>query len=335
MAKSKAMIGEVLDKGVGVSEDEQLATTAGAAIREFLKGVAGFFTTAQALERDARMTLTKAKDLKAPTSGDEDAKVQDLVREANLQKRTIEDHWKITSVVHVFHKRLVAARTRGTDCADEAATIGNLLHSTYKEAEVRRAREEEDRLRREAEEKARQARQRELDDLERAAVKAEESSPHLSDREEVFVGLFLGDPDRGGDQRFAGNAQGAAAAVGFKDGIAAAARLMSSPKIQKAIKARQDADALRRQAEAKKAMPVEVEHQAVTPDVQRGGDRTTWTGEIRDGQAFIDAVFEGRHGIPRDVLRIDEVKLNEYARSMHELMDRWPGVRAKKNTKVV
>ena len=44
---------------------------------------------------------------------------------------------------------------------------------------------------------------------------------------------------------------------------------------------------------------------------------------------------DGEHGIPLDCLQINTVKLNEYARSLHEQLDRWPGVRARKTTKVV
>src|SRR5437773_4581794 len=44
-------------------------------------------------------------------------------------------------------------------------------------------------------------------------------------------------------------------------------------------------------------------------------DRTTWSGELLDEQALINAILEGSdHSIPFDLLRIDTVKLNQYAR---------------------
>jgi hypothetical protein len=94
----------------------------------------------------------------------------------------------------------------------------------------------------------------------------------------------------------------------------------------------------REQAAALKEAPLDVTVVDVKPDVVKAAgavDRTTRKGEVLDAEKFIAAVFEGSLGIPRDVLCIDEVKLNQYARNMEAAVNRWPGVRVVRDTKVV
>lgn len=92
----------------------------------------------------------------------------------------------------------------------------------------------------------------------------------------------------------------------------------------------------REQAAALKAAPLQATIVDVKPDiVQAAGtiDRTTKKGEILDEAKFIAAVFAGE--IPRDTLMIDLVRVNEYARSIPDAVNRWPGARVVKDTKVV
>lgn len=324
MAKTKnGKTSDVLDLQ---PEDTELvlATTEGSALRSFVGGLQRFFTEASALETAARQTLSRAKLWKAPTTLEEDQTLVDRVRQANADKSAIEQHWQITQVVHRFHRRLTQARERGIAPLLEAAEIGNKLHNTYAEAERRRAREEEDRLRREADERARKAREKELEDLERQALEAEAAGKELSERERRFVAAWF---------KNGGNAVTAARVAGYKDPIAAANRLTTNDKILQAIVSLEEANALASQLEAKRAAPVEAEHVAVEAEVA-GGDASRWSAEVFDEAAFIAAVISGKHGIPWDTLQVNQVKLNDYARSLHEQLGRWPGVRGKKKTSI-
>jgi hypothetical protein len=190
--------------------------------------------------------------------------------------------------------------------------------------------EENERRRQEAERNARIEREREQAELEQKAIEAEEASPTLSEREEAFVNsqiaLGLGPTD-------------AARRAGFKNPEQAAERLMKLAKIREALDAKKRAAAIREQAAAKKEQPVDVQFEEERPNITRatpgGFDRTSHSGEVLDERLFVEAVIGGRHGIPADVLMVNQAKLNEYARSMQELINRWPGVRHKKTTTTV
>ena len=311
--------------------DEQMVKSEGSQIQSFVRNLAQFFATATELEVSAKGTLAKAHALTLPKTGVEDEAVQTFVRQTRADLKEVEAHWVITSMIHGFHKRLVAARTRAVWPLDEAAQIGNRLHAAYVEAEQRRVREEQERLRRQAEQQAAADRARELAALEAQAVAAEESSPDLSEREGDFVARMADPASRSYDQ-----AQLSAQFAGFKDPLKAAARLMSLPKIQQALKARREALALREQAIAVQAAPVPVgEVPTVKADIVGSAGRTTWGYEVTDEGAFIEAVLAGKHGIPRDTLTINAAKMGEYARSLRERLDLWPGLRHTKKTSVL
>lgn len=323
-AASETLIGEVL----GASPDELQTNEHGSAIREFLRGAAGFFTTARTMEQSAQATLVKARTLVLPTNGDEDAAIQIFIKRANTDRKAIEEHWSITSTISKFHKMLVAGRTRGTDPLEQAATIAQQLHNRYAEDERRRAAAEQDRLRREAEERAKAERDRELAEAERKALEAEASSPALSTREETFVLQVVAGRDPITAARIAG----------YKDPSTQGPRLMTYSKVLDAIAAKRQAAEVRQQAEAIRNQPLNIEPEKVRPDIRRGGgaiDRTTHSGEVIDEAAFIAAVIAGKHGIPWDVLTVNETKLNEYARSLQERLNLWPGVRHNKKTKTI
>lgn len=319
---------ELVELLPGNNPEIQLATVDGKTIADFVRGVVQFFQTALALERAAKGTLETARALRAPTTADGDERIQVFIKQASSDRRAIEQHWQICSVVSQFHRRLVALRTRGTQPLEEAAAIGNNLHNRYTEDERRRVAQEQERVRREAEERARQERDEELRRHELEAVKAEEAAPTLSEREELFVSYIM-----------AGQTPlDAARRAGFQEPGRAGLRLMDRPKISAALKAKQEASELRRQATALKEAPLEAHVETVRPNISKAAgahDRTTWSGEILDEAAFIDAAFAGKHGIPRDILQINQAQLNTYARSLHERLDLWPGVRAKKSTGVV
>jgi hypothetical protein len=307
-------------------EDLNLITQVGDAIRNFMRGVAEFFRTAQTLELRSKATLMGAKALQLPTDAGSDEVLQRYAKRIQAEKKEVEDHWQITTVVHALHRRLTARRKIATDALELAAERVNTLHNTYTEAEKRRVAAENDRIRREAEEKARREQEAEAARLERQALEAEFASKDLSERERQFVALVVDGVDT----------QIALRRVGYADPVAAGKRLIGLAKITKAIDAGLTAKNLRKQAEAVREQPAEVaDVELERPDITKGVaiDRTTYSAELVDEQALINAAIAGQ--VPRDILRIDTVKLNEHARGLKEGLNRWPGVRLKKSTRMV
>jgi hypothetical protein len=307
---------ETVAEMFGASEDEQFVAKVVPAIREFLRNLAGFFTTAQALEKAAIATLEQARQLAAPTTAAEDTAIQSFIQKANGDRKEVESHWTICQVVNGFHKRLTGARGRPTSALEEAAGIAQRLHNGYVEAERRRVAAEQERLRREAEAKAR----------EKAALDREASMAGLSEREQLFVDYFVALND----------ARRAAHGALYRNADQAGSRLLNTPKIQAAIQAKRDAVAIRTQAAAKRELPLDVQVETVKPNIQKATgavDRDYHSGEVLDEAAFIAAVIGGKHGIPWDVLTVNQTKLNEYARSLQGRLNLWPGVRHNKTTK--
>lgn len=309
--------------------DVALATSEGTQLQTFVAGLRVFFARAGELETRATQTLARARTWQLPTSKAEDEALVAQVRQVNADKREIEDHWGVTALVSRFHRRLTAARERGIAPLDDATGIGNRLHNSYAEAEKRRAREEEERIRREEERRAQEARDRELADWEAKALTAEAASPDLSERETQFVDYYTGP--------YASNAARAAQQAGFKHHDQAAAKLLTTLKIQAALEARRTALALRDQAAATREAPLPVEYHAVPAEVARGGT-TTWSAEVYDADSFMAALLDPKTrtmlGIPADIATYLPAKLHEYARGLHEQIDRWPGVRHKKTTSI-
>jgi hypothetical protein len=328
-------VAEVIDVGPVLSEDEALATTDGRQIAGWVQGLRAFFLQARELEIGAMAMLKAAQAIKPPANAAEDVAVQKFIKTTTEDRKEIEAHWQITAVIHRFHRRLTSKRDIGAKALEEANAIGNRLHNAYVEGERRRAADQEWREREEREFLARQEREAELASLEAAAVAAEEASPELSARETVFVDQFAA----------CGNGQTSARVAGYKDPLATAARLLSSAKIQLAIKAKQQAATIRRQVTAKAAAPVVVEHVEVRPAIERAAgmsDRTTWGGEVLDERSLMTAFlgcapedYKNRFGIPADLFMVNPVKLAEYGRSLHERLDGWPGVRHTKKTRAV
>lgn len=317
---------EVLD--AVTAEEVKLVVSIGTAIAQFAKDALAFFTTAKAIELDALETLARMKARPAPATAEEDEALQLEIQNCNRGKKTATEHWhQITSVVFQFHRRLTGRRDVAVKAYDEGANIGNVRHNKFADEARRAAEVEQNRIRQEAEDKARADRDRELDALEAKALELEGKTEELSDREQVYVNAVV--------DGFAPLA--AAKRAGYKDPGAVALRLQVNEKLKAAIEAVLSARRLRAQQTAAKAMPLDVEVEQVKPDLVRAvgaKDVTRYSAEFTDEAAFIVAVFEGKHGIPRDVLVIDHARVNQYARDMEELINKWPGVRAKRTTKV-
>lgn len=336
-APAQAVTPDVIDVA---PENPELAliTHEGSMVAGLLGNIRQFFATAQEIEKRATGTLASARALKPPTTAGEDLAVQNFIRAANVDRKSAEEHWTLTSKIHQFHRKLTAARDRSCKPLEEAAEIGNRLHNRYVEDEKRRAREEELRLQREADERARLDRERELARLEDEALRKEAASADLSERESLFVDAVV----RGYPINVA------ARQAGYKNPDVTAQRLMSTAKIAAAIQAKRDAITLRQQAEAKRAMPLITDDVEVKPNIVQTGDRTTKAAELVDVDLFIATLLDpgarNRYGIPSEIA-VDALRrafkdgptplLNEQARSMGELIARWPGLRLKTTTKVL
>jgi hypothetical protein len=296
----------------------------------FLKNMIGFAGTALDLERDAHDRLAQARTFTRPTSGAQDAVLQTYIKDNTQAKKRVEQHWGLTSIVSQFHRRLTARRAIATDALEQGQNIANRLHNEWVDGERRRVAEEQERLRRAEEAKAAESRQRELDRLEAEALEREAASGDLSSREQAFVAAYVQGQGTQGDPT------SAARRAGYKDPVAQGARLIQSSKVKAAIEAKLEAVRIRDQAAAMAEMPLEVaETPTVEADIRRvGADVTRWKAEILDERMLIEAVLGGKYGIPSDILTVNPVKLNEYARSLHHLLNRWPGVRAVSTTKL-
>lgn len=300
-----------------------------AALSDFSARLAEFLERAEFLTKRSDETLERAKRLVAPTSAQEDEAIQLEAKRSNADLRETREHFdSITKPLTQLHRYFTGKRTRAEQPTEEATKIHNRFHQGWVTAERLRVERENEVRRLAAEAKAREEQRRELDKLEAAALAKEAASDALSERERRFVELATSGTE----------AAAAATQAGFADGFKAAARLMGSAKVQRAIAARMEAASIRQQAEAVRQEPIAVDFVPVEANITRAAgakDRTTWTAVVDDADLLIAAAISGKHGIPRDVLKVDEVKLNEYARSLHHLIDKWPGVRAVSSTKVV
>lgn len=322
---------DIIDVGdpIESSEDVQIVTTAGAAVTTFLLGVTKFFKTAKTLETQALATLAASKALVVPTNGDEDVTLQTFIRQTSAEHKAVEEHWQITTAINRFHRHMTGRRKIAVDALDAANKRGNDLHAQYVREEQQRVSRENERLRREAELEEQARRDRELEALEAEAVRREEAASELSAREQTFIDLMFA----------TNNATQSAQRAGYKEALKAGTRLLTLPKICDALEAKRSAAAIRQQAAAIKQAPLLVETpEERQPDVRQAAgahDRTTHSAELLDEAALIEAIFSGKYGIPRSILKIDTTALNAQARDLKALINKWPGVRYKKTTSVI
>lgn len=301
-------------------------------MEQFLGRARLFFQEAHALELKADATLVDAQALVAPTTEAEDLAVQQFIKRTQAETKALEEKWKITVVAHRIHSMLTAARGRAAQKLKAANDLGQKWHNAYVTEENRRAAEEQEVLRLAAEAEAQRAVDAAAAAAESEALRLEEGSPILSKREESFVELMVDFPTAPVQS---------AKMAGYKNPSEMGPRLMTYAKILDAIHAKKTAARIRAQAAARLAAPVYVDVPTVRPNITTGRasggvvDRTTHAAEIVDAQAFVKAVVERRHNIPLDCLMPDPTKIAEYARSMREQINRWPGVKYKKTTKGV
>ncbi len=335
---SRAVTPEVIDVPPP-NPEVALALSDGDPIQQFVAGLQMFFGEALELEKRANDDLAVAKTWTVPTCLEDDQRLVAALRQNTVERKVIEEKWGVTQIIHRFHRRLTAMRDRGVTVRTEVERIGNRLHNQYTEAERRRAQEEQERERRAAEERARLDRERVLAEIDAQALAAEQASPDLSEREKRFVDYYTGP--------YASSASRAAQQAGYKNPDQAAAKLLAASKITQAIEAARKAKEIRDQATAIRQSPVIVDDVVEVKAQVAGGDRTTWGYECYNPDAFIAAVLDPlertKHGIPVDIaqealrrmLKDGAPILTDYAKALKENLDRWPGMRHKKNTKVV
>ena len=317
MAK-RAKPADVIDVEPAGGLEVRETTEAAKSILGFLNGLGAFFGVAKQLESEAAQALADAKTWREPTSLEEDQRLVAAIRLRREHKGKIETHWGIAQAIHRLHKTVTARRAVGVGHDDAAIEIGTTLHNRWAEADRRRVAAEQEAARKAAEAEAQAERDREAAELERAALEAEAGSPELSARAHCFVQLFAGQGVAPAD---------AARMAGFKNPDATAIRLLKLAKIATAIGAAHAALAARRQADAVKAAPLNVKPIEPVKAATAAGGVVYRSAEVVDAVAFINAVIAGGHGIPVDVLQVNQVQLNAYARSLRDQLNRWPGVR--------
>jgi hypothetical protein len=316
--------------------EQQQVITLAQQLGSFLGSLVPFFRTATELEHKAKAQLEHAQRLTTPTTAEEDSVVQVAIRQAKVTRKAIDEHWKVTAAIHGLHRRLTAGREAGGQLADQAADVAQRLHNSYVNEENRKARAETDRLRREAEAQEQREREEEQARLEALAQAAEEASPTLSTREQLFVDAFVLDgPTKG-------NVQESARKAGYVNTLAAAARLSTNAKVKAAIASLEQAELVRRQARSLRDRPSTVSVEPVKPQIIRAAgsfDRSTLSAEVHDPALFLAAVLDPASrlalGIPADTVTFVQTRLNELARSLGPQINKWPGVRLKTTTTTV
>lgn len=308
-------------------EDLLQLTNDGNAVATFFRGLAAWFGTQRQWEKKAEARLMGARTLMAPYDQASDELVQKFVLGTTAMEKDYEEHSSVKGLLWKLHKRAVSIHNRAAKPLEDAKTHATNLHNRYAEAERKRVAEENAKRQREADEKARKEREAELAKLEEAALRAEAGSDKLSEREQAFVeGYYAG--------RARGNATEAARMAGFKDPFASGARLLASDKVRKTLDGKRLAESIREQQKAVEQAPLDVTpiEEAVSNVGRAATDVTRRGAELLDADLLMQAVFDNKLGIPRDVLMVNEVKLNQYGRDLGDIVNRWPGVRATKKT---
>lgn len=319
-----------------IEQETGLAPTQGVEAISFLTNLAKFVTGHRTNIMKASSRLAAAKLLKPPTTDEEDAAIEAFIVTARKDHKETGKFYGVKAIFHGLHKSIIGLEKLGADPYESAAAIAQTLHNDYKRARDRRL--EEERRAKQAEEDriAEVRRQQELAELEEQAIKLEDSLEELSDRERVFVQKC----------HELQNTERAVLAAGYKvakddkgltDPAAVRAigeRLMARQKIKDAVWALREAATVRAQQAAQAQAPLESRRVAIpTRTVPKvGSDRVTKSAEIDpvDEMKLIAAVIAGT--VPADVLMVNRPKLNEYARTMGVLINRWPGVRFVEDT---
>jgi len=266
---------------------------------------------------------TNAAALVVITGKDTHQRGLELIKEGKGLKRDIEEHWKrITRWLDARKDDVRAIMRDDLALAEPDMARLNTLVITFENAERERIRVEEERQRQEQLRVENERRAREQAALEEAALKAEQGSEDLSDRERQFVDLV-----------FSGvHPTTAAERVGYKDPARRSPILMATEKIQAAINGMEQAAAIRQQAAAVAEKPIEVKKVEVESrlgKVAGMGTTVTFTGECYDYRAFVEAFKRDEVDIETfcEMTQPSETGGNAKARALKENLDRIVGWR--------
>ena len=289
-------------------------------VEDFLGAMEPFFRTAAALEARTVTLAARGQALVQPSSLETDEATASFIRDARAHGKAVEAHWStIVSLFHRVHRGLTAGRAKGTEPVEKAVKRAEQLRASWAAEDRQRRDAEQRRLDALAEQQAALDRQAELDRMEAEALRLEAASDELSAREQAFVKAVASGTEQGEAARLAD----------YKDWFRAAHRLLGVPKVTKAINALRDAAAVRQQAAAVAALPVAPVSAPVVESQTAGGARETYSMEYTDPRLVVEAVIGGKHGMPADLLEPSQAKGTEYARSLRQLVNRWPGCKLK------
>jgi FtsZ-interacting cell division protein YlmF len=238
-----------------------------------------------------------------------------LAKGWKAEKRDVET-WYRDRMVTPLKKALDWARDQmNTDLSlfDTAITGEDRLDTAYVRDQQRIEQEAANERRRQAEADEQARREKEAAEAEAAALKLEESTVVLSPREERFVFEWVKKAQGPND------AVRIAKLCGYANPQQAAERLIASEKVQVAIANLLNAQAIRRESEAKQAAPVVVDVQPVESQIGKvsGTSLRTYYGVgAVDLKALIGAVLDGR--VSMDAIQPNLAFLGEQARSLKE-----------------
>ena len=280
---------------------------------------------------------TNAAALVVITGKDTHQRGLELIKEGKGLKRDIEEHWKrITRWLDARKDDVRAIMRDDLALAERDLARLNTLVITFENAERERIRVEEERQRQEQLRVENERRAREQAALEEAALKAEQNSDDLSDRERAFVQRVYA--ALGVDAASERWLNAVAKACGFhRDDYGVT--LMKRPKITDAIAGLTQAAAIRQQAVAVAEKPIEVKKVEVESrlgKVAGMGTTVTYTGECVDYRAFVEAFKRDEVDIETfcEMTQPSETGGNAKARALKENLDRIPGWRhSRKDTK--
>ena len=290
-----------------------------------------FFAKAEDLEAQAKAELADAQATwKAPTCKEEDEDLVARIRQNAAATKEFDAHWEITTVLSRMHRSMTGLRNRGADMREKIKNHGNYLHAAWERLERERVQREEAELRRQEQARLQQQREAEAAEAERTAIEAEANSPHLGERESRFVDLYMAN---GGD------AVRAAKGAGYANVDANANRLLKTSKIMQAIEARRQAVAIRQQAAAKAALPVEPTIQHAAPVAQVAAKARTYQScEVTDAAKFmavlLDPQLRAHYRVPAEAATFVQSVLNDMARQIGDKVNLVPGLRLKVVTSV-
>jgi hypothetical protein len=292
----------------------------------------------RAPERGQALELAKQLEAIVITDRESYRRAKELYAAGKDIKRKMSEHWqRITRSIDALKKTMFGFRDDDMGALDHGLVIAERIIIDFENAERDRIRREEERRRQEAEAKAKEERERELAKADALAFALEEKAEGLSQRELWFVEkVFEQRLDVANPTALDLRAmQVIAKQAGYKDVDTQVARLLRSPKILDALKAKHDARAIREQAQAKREQPIDVAETAPveTPlDAGRGlrTTRTYYSAEVVDVQKLREAYIAGDLNL--ETLIPNEVYLNSQARTAKsaEIFEKaFPGCRLK------